>query len=133
MDKQDIPFLSASELSQLIRRKELSPVEVAEAYLNRIGQVDSKLNSYITLCDDEALQAAREAERAIAGGGYLGPLHGIPVAVKDQFYTKGIRTTAGSTILWDFVPSEPQPAGVSLKNFPIFPRRPPANLPAEII
>ena len=106
MDKQDIPFLSVTELCQLLRGGELSPVEAAEAYLDRIGEVDGKLNSYVTVCAEEALQAAREAELAIAGGNYLGPLHGVPVAVKDQFYTKGIRTTAGSSILWDFVPTE---------------------------
>ena len=106
MDKQDIPFLSVTELCQLLRGGGLSPVEAAEAYLDRIGEVDGKLNSYVTVCAEEALQAAREAELAIAGGNYLGPLHGVPVAVKDQFYTKGIRTTAGSSILWDFVPTE---------------------------
>ncbi len=106
MDKQDIPFLSVTELCQLLRGGELSPVEAAEAYLDRIGEVDGKLNSYVTVCAEEALRAAREAELAIAGGNYLGPLHGVPVAVKDQFYTKGIRTTAGSSILWDFVPTE---------------------------
>ena len=68
--------------------------------------MDSKLNSYITVCRDEALKEAQEAERAIARGEYLGPMHGIPVSVKDQFSTKGIRTTGGSTILADFVPTE---------------------------
>ena len=95
MDKKDVPFLSASELSRLIECKEVSPVEATEAYLDRIQEVDAKLNSYVTVCRDEALQAAREAEQAISRGNYLGPLHGVPVAVKDQFYTKGIRTTAG--------------------------------------
>lgn len=116
MDKQDIPFLSATQLSQLIQTKEVSPVEATEAYLDRIEQVDGKLNSYVTVCMDEALTSAREAEQAIAGDRYLGPLHGVPVAVKDQCYTKGIRTTAGSTILWDFVPDYDATVVAGLKN-----------------
>jgi aspartyl-tRNA(Asn)/glutamyl-tRNA(Gln) amidotransferase subunit A len=116
MDKQDIPFLSATQLSRLIQSKEVSPVEATEAYLDRIEKVDGKLNSYITVCRDEALKSAREAEQAIAAGRYLGPLHGVPVAVKDQCYTKGIRTTAGSTILWDFVPDYDATVVTGLKN-----------------
>ena len=106
MQKTDIAFLTATELSRLIRAKQVSPVEVVQAYLDRIDQVDSKLHAYITVCGEEALTAAREAERAIARGRYLGPMHGIPVAAKDQWWTKGVRTTAGSTILRDFVPDE---------------------------
>ena len=106
MNKNDLPFLSAIELSRLIERREVSPVEATEAYLERIDQVDSQLNSYVTVCRDEALQSAREAERAIADGHYLGQMHGIPVAVKDQCYTKGIRTTAGSNLMSDFIPDE---------------------------
>ena len=106
MDRVDLPFLAATELSRLIESKEVSPVDAVEAYLERIDRVDSKLNSYVTVCRDEALQAAWEAERAIANGGYLGPMHGIPIGVKDQFLTKGIRTTAGTTMLWDYVPDE---------------------------
>ena len=116
MDKVDIPFLSATELSRLIEKKEVSPVEAVEAYLERIDRVDGKLNSYVTVCREEALQAAREAEQAIARGNYIGPMHGIPTAVKDQFYTKGIRTTAGSAILSDFVPDEDATVVVNLKN-----------------
>ncbi len=115
MDKSDIPFLSATELAGLIEKKDVSPVEAVEAYLDRIDQVDSKINSYITVCRDEALQAAREAEQAIIRGGYLGPMHGIPTAVKDQIYTKGIRTTGGSTILWDYVPDEDATVVAKLK------------------
>ena len=106
MDKTEIPFLSATDLSALIKSREVSPVEAAEAYLDRIGQVDVKLNSYITVTRDEALEQARQAEREIAAGRYRGPMHGVPVGVKDQFYTKGIRTTGGSAILKDLVPDE---------------------------
>ena len=115
MDRADIPFLPVSELSRLIQSKEVSPVEAVEAYLERIDRVDGKLNSYVTICREEALQSAREAEQAIGRGNYLGPMHGIPTGVKDQFYTKGIRTTAGSTILWDFVPDEDATVVAKLK------------------
>ena len=104
MDKQGIPFLTASQLSRLIASKEISPVEATEAYLDRIEQLDGKLNSYITVTRDRALESAREAEKTIALGGYLGPMHGIPVAVKDQFNTADILTTGGSRILSENVP-----------------------------
>jgi aspartyl-tRNA(Asn)/glutamyl-tRNA(Gln) amidotransferase subunit A len=106
MNKAELPFLSATALGKLLRSKEVSPVEAAEAYLERIAVVDTQLNSYITVCREGALQAARAAEQAIIHGHYLGPLHGIPLAVKDQFWTTGVRTTGGSTILKDFVPGE---------------------------
>ena len=115
MEKGDVPFLSVAELSGLIERKEVSPVEAVEAYLERIDQVDGKLNSYVTVCREEALGAAREAEEAIVTGNYLGPMHGIPIAVKDQIYTRGIRTTAGSTIMWDYVPDEDATVVANLK------------------
>lgn len=115
MDKADIPFLSASELSRLIEGKEVSPVEATEAYLERIDEVDFKFNSYLTVCGEEALQAAHEAEEAIARGNYLGPMHGIPVAVKDQLWSKGIRSTGGSRILADFIPNEDATAIANLK------------------
>ena len=106
MDKADIPFLSATELSRLIQRKQVSPVEATEAYLERIDDLDFKFNAYLTVSRKEALQSAREAEEAITQGNYLGPMHGIPVAVKDQFWSKGIRSTGGSRILADFIPDE---------------------------
>src|SRR5262249_3646407 len=95
MNTADIPFLSAADLGRLIAQKEVSPVEVTEAYLGRIDDVDFKFNAYLTVCRTEAMAAAREAEQAILRGEYRGPLHGIPVAVKDQFWTKGIRSTGG--------------------------------------
>ena len=106
MDRKDIPYLSASELSRLIQRKEVSPVEATEAYLERIDDLDFKFNAYLTVTRREAMEAAREAERAISKGEYLGPMHGMPVAVKDQFWSKGVRSTGGSRILADFVPEE---------------------------
>ena len=115
MERADIPFLSASELSRLIQDKDVSPVDAVEAYLERIDQVDVRLNSYITVCREEAVEAAKVASRAIVRGDYLGPMHGIPVAIKDQFNTKGIRTTGGSTILKDFVPDEDATVVAKLK------------------
>ena len=115
MDKVAIPFLSGTELSRLIERKEVSPVEATEAYLERIDELDFKFNAYITVCRNEALQAAREAEQAILQGNYLGPMHGIPVAVKDQLWSKGIRSTGGSRILADFIPDEDATAIANLK------------------
>ena len=106
MNSSDLPFLPVSRLSKLIEGREVSPVEVTKAYLDRIERIDPMINSYVTVCTDEALGSAREAERAIMGGRYIGPMHGIPVGVKDQVYTKNVRTTGGSKILWDFVPQE---------------------------
>ena len=106
MDKASIPFLTATELSRLIESKEVSPVEATEAYLERIDDLDFKFNSYLTICRKDALQAARDAEQAIVRGDYLGPMHGIPVAVKDQLWSKGVRSTGGSRILADFIPDE---------------------------
>ena len=115
MDKAELPFLSASELSRLIESREVSPVEVTDAYLDRIDDQDFKFNSYLTVCREEALQAARDAEQAIARGNYLGPMHGVPVAVKDQFWTKGIRSTGGSRMLADFIPDEDSTVVANLK------------------
>ena len=106
MNQQDLPFLTVAELARLIESREVSPVEVTQAYLDRIDGLDFKFNSYLAVSRREALQAARDAEEAIGRGEYRGPMHGIPVAVKDQFWTKGIRTTGGTRILADFIPDE---------------------------
>ena len=116
MDKATIPYLPATELSGLIKKKEISPVEAVDAYLERIEHINPKLNAFLTVCHDEARQAAREAEQALARGKYRGAMHGIPVAVKDQIYTKGIRTTGGSPIFTDFVPKEDATVISKLKN-----------------
>ena len=116
MEKAEIPFLSASELSRLIASREVSPVEATEAYLDRIDDVDFRFNAYLTVSRELALQQAREAESAISRGDYLGPLHGVPVAVKDQFWTRGIRSTGGSRFLADFAPEEDATVIANLKN-----------------
>ncbi len=91
-------------LSKAIRKKEISPLEVTRAFLERIKNHDQKINAFITLLTSSALRAARQAEKEILKGKYRGPLHGMPFAAKDLFFTKGIRTTCGSKILTDFVP-----------------------------
>ena len=106
MQQRDLPFLTVAQLSQLIESREVSPVEATEAYLDRIDELDFKFNAYLAVSRHEALEAAREAEQAIASGNYRGSMHGIPVAVKDQFWTKGVRTTGGTRILADFIPDE---------------------------
>jgi len=115
MDKKELPFLTASQLSRLIETKEVSPVEATEAYLDRIEAVDPELNSYITVTGEQALEAARQAEHEIATSQYRGPLHGVPMAVKDQFNTAGIRTTGGSSILKDNIPDEDATVITNLK------------------
>ena len=116
MDQREIPYLSAAELAGLIQSRQVSPVAAAEAYLERIAAVDGRLNSYITVTGELALAAARQAEGEIAAGNYRGPLHGLPVAVKDQFHTAGIRTTGGSALLRDFVPDEDATVMARLKD-----------------
>ena len=102
----DLVFLSATQQAALVRDKQLSPVELVSAYLDRIDRLDGRLRAYITVCREAALDAARRAEDAVSRGASLGVLHGIPFAVKDQFATRGVRTTAGSRILADNVPDE---------------------------
>ena len=115
MELNNLPFLTLAQLSEKIKSREVSPVDVVEAYLERIEALNPILNSYITVCADEARADAENAERRIAQGLYRGPMHGIPVAVKDQWWTKGVLTTAGSNILRDFVPNEDATVQTRLK------------------
>ena len=85
----DLVFLSAAQQAALVRDKQLSPVELVSAYLDRIDRLDGRLRAYITVCRETALAAARRAEDAVSRGASLGVLHGIPFAVKDQFATRG--------------------------------------------
>ena len=116
MARSELPLHSASALAGLIESKEASPVEVVEAYLQRIDELDFKFNSYITVLRERALEEARQAEREIVAGNYRGPMHGIPVGVKDQIWTKGIRTTGGARITADFVPDDDATVIANLKN-----------------
>ena len=109
MDATELCFTPATELAALIRRKELSPVEVAEVALARIERLNPALNAYCTLTAERALADARAAEAAVARGDALGPLHGVPISVKDLTFTRGVRTTRGSRLYADFVPEEDAP------------------------
>ena len=90
--------------TDLISRRELSSRELAQHYIDRIKRLDGQVQSYITLCEEQALQEAEAADGRLAKGESRGALHGIPLAVKDIFWTKGVRTTSGSSIQADFVP-----------------------------
>lgn len=100
----DLPNIS--ELAPRLRRKEISPVELARDCLDAIQQLNLSLNAFITVMADSALEEARTAEAEIAGGEWRGPLHGIPIALKDLIDTAGVRTTAASALYKDRVPSE---------------------------
>lgn len=102
----ELHYLELVDIGQRIQRKELSPVEVTQAQLDRIGQVDGALKSYVIVMAEQALADARQAESEIAKGEIRGPLHGVPVAVKDLCWTKGVATAAGMTLYKDFVPAE---------------------------
>jgi aspartyl-tRNA(Asn)/glutamyl-tRNA(Gln) amidotransferase subunit A len=97
-------LLTIAEASALIAARKLSPVELTEACLARIGSLDGQLSSFVTVTPERALEDARRAEAAVMGGGPGGPLHGIPYSLKDVFDTKGIRTTGQSKLLADNVP-----------------------------
>jgi aspartyl-tRNA(Asn)/glutamyl-tRNA(Gln) amidotransferase subunit A len=95
-----------ADLGRMIATKQVSPVEVVRAHLDRIAAVDSKLRAFITVCAESALESARAAEADLMAGRVLGRLHGVPWAPKDLYSTRGVRTTGGSKILADSVPSE---------------------------
>ena len=103
---QDTLRTSLEAAAEAIRTRQTSPVSLVESSLKRIDAVEPRLNAFITVTAELAREQARQAEREIEAGRYKGPLHGIPIAVKDLFATKGIRTTAGSRILADWVPDE---------------------------
>jgi aspartyl-tRNA(Asn)/glutamyl-tRNA(Gln) amidotransferase subunit A len=110
----DLLDLSLSELAGEIRGGRVSPVEATEACLRRIEERDGTLNSFLTICADAALKTARQRTEELAAGAYRGPLHGVPIALKDLFLTAGVRTTAGSRILRDWVPDQDAAAVRSL-------------------
>src|SRR5213594_2405119 len=109
MNNSELCWLSASDLAVAIAKKKVSPVEVVDAVLERIGTL-KQLNAYVTLDADPARQTAKAAERAVMKrGAKLGPLHGVPFSVKDLIITKGIRTTFGTRLYADNVPTETAP------------------------
>ncbi len=112
MNDTDLAFASVEEIGKLFRKRKLSPVELTKIMLARIERLNPKLNAYITVTAELALAQAKKAEselfapRGRKGHRDRGPLHGIPISLKDNIYTAGIRTTAGSKILKDFIPKE---------------------------
>ena len=96
--------LSIRELGRLLAHRQLSPVELAHAALARIERLNPALGAFVTVCDEAASKAAQEAEREIGGGHYRGPLHGIPVGVKDLVEVAGYPMEAGSRVLGGFIP-----------------------------
>jgi amidase len=110
----DLTASSITELAELIRSRQVSPVAVVRAHLDRVESLNPQLNAVVTIAPD-AIQKAREAEAAIAKGNTLGPLHGVPVTIKDTIETAELRTTSGSAMRADFVPQRDAPAVARLK------------------
>ncbi len=100
----ELAFMSAVELAQSIREKKVTSLEATENFFERIDRLDSQLHSYLTLCRDQALADARAADEAVQRGSDLGPLHGVPISIKDLELTKGVTTTLGSALFRDRVP-----------------------------
>jgi len=98
--------MSATQLRRAIKNRKLSPVEIMDAVLERIDRVNPKINAYCTLAPESARAEAKKAERKARRGEPLGPLHGIPVSIKDLAFTRGIRSTGGSRMYEHFVPAE---------------------------
>ena len=104
MTHGDLSDLTISKAAGLLRQRQLSPVELVASVLERIDLLQPRLNAYITILAEEAMQTARQAEEEISSGRSRGPLHGIPLSIKDLYATKGMLTTAGSRILGQWVP-----------------------------
>src|SRR5258705_7971068 len=104
MTDNQLCYLTIAEAAAGLRRKEFSPVELTEACLRRIHSLDGKLHSFITLSADLALHQARQTEQELMSGKDRGPLHGIPIALKDLYATKGMRTTCHSAVLENWIP-----------------------------
>ena len=104
MGNLDFKFTSINNIGQGFLEDKYTPVEVVHYFLNRIEKYDSELKSYATVMRVSALEAAEIATNEISNGKYRGPLHGIPIAVKDLCYTNGIKTMGGTAVLQDFIP-----------------------------
>lgn len=105
----ELPYRSATDLAARIRRGDASPVEVVDVLLDRIEERNDATNAFVTVAGERAREAAREAKRAVDDGGDVGPLHGVPVAVKDLNHVAGVRTTFGSRLFDGYVPEESDP------------------------
>jgi len=115
VDATDLCFTSAVELVELIRRRALSPVEITRAVLERIDRLNTRLGAYVMVHAERALGEARAAERAVMAGEPLGPLHGVPISIKDNLWTAGERVTYGSRLLAGFVAQEDAPSVAGLR------------------
>lgn len=105
-DTKQLLYKSIEEISTLYRKKEVSPVEITEATLDRLQELEPRLNAFVTVLGEQSLAKARKAEAIFIKGENASKLLGIPVSLKDIFMTKGIRTSLGSRIMKDFVPEE---------------------------
>ena len=115
MKNEDLCFLSAVDLAAAIRAKKVSPVEVTAAVLERIDKIDPHLNAVCTLMADEARKTAAAAEQAVMRGDELGPMHGVPVTIKDNIFVKDVRTTFGSKLMEHNVTKEDAPSTERLR------------------
>jgi len=102
----DLHFMTIAEASAQIKARKLSPVELTEAFLARVKRLDGMLNSHLLVLEEQAVTDARKAETEIAAGTWRGPLHGIPIGLKDIYNTAGIRTTGHSALFRDHIPAE---------------------------
>src|SRR5437867_9336910 len=114
-DATRLCFLAIGEAAPLLKRREISPVELTQSVLDRIDETEWRLHAYATVMREEAVLVAREAEAAIRRGDYRGPLHGIPIALKDLYYTAGTPTQAGSEVLRGFTPAHDSTVAQRLK------------------
>ncbi len=105
MSLDELAFCSLKEIRNLLSKNEISARELVESHLSRIDEVEPKLNAFITVTKAEAVRSAIEADAAAARGDSLGHLHGVPLTLKDLLWTRGVRTTSGSKIFTDFIPS----------------------------
>jgi aspartyl-tRNA(Asn)/glutamyl-tRNA(Gln) amidotransferase subunit A len=115
MTSTDLCFTPAAALADMIRRRALSPVEITRAVLERVERLNGALGAYVLVHAERALDQARQAERAVMAGERLGPLHGVPVSIKDNLWTAGERTTFGSRLMAQFVAPDDAPSVAGLR------------------
>ena len=112
---EDLAYISATEVARLIKQGELTSMEVTQQAIDRANATQGTLNAFITICDDQAINAARSSDSAVSNGKELGPLHGVPFTVKDLINTRGVRTTMGSLIFDENFPQSDAVAVSRLK------------------
>ena len=110
----ELHFMTIAEAGKRLRQRELSPIDLARAYFARIKALDGQLNAYILPLEEQALADAARAGAEIAAGGWKGPLHGIPIGLKDIYNTAGITTTGHSALFQEHVPADLHPTATDL-------------------